>query len=124
MSATDTAVDPLRAFKDALPPSLRHELRITAAVTVYVHRAIREHGWTVKQLVAECTRNTAGIYQPGGLITDRLRQAADRPPPGTTRTPKLPLCGECDNGWIYTEPPIEFAHLPIKSTRCPCRGPA
>lgn len=124
MTGVDDTAALLRAFRDKLPPHLQRWTR-TGRITVAVSTATREHGWTLEQLAAECTRDTLGVVDnPGGLLTHRLEQCAEGPPtkgrpPGVGR--KIAFCSpECsDNaGWILDP------KTGLPAERCPCRTPA
>lgn len=110
--------DPARAFRDLLPPWIRAQLHDTQAVTALVHAAIR-HGWTLEELATECTRDTQGIRNAGGLVMYRLRSRAQHTQARSTHT-TLPWCtDDCRaRGGLIEHPDTG---LPIG--RCPCRTP-
>jgi hypothetical protein len=115
---TTATTDPARSFVDALAPHVRARLTMTQAVAGMVHAAIRDHGWTVKQLVDECSRDLGDAINAGALITHRLRHAAGNPPPpasGLGLTHRA-LCGRCEDGWLVD--PV--TKMPLD--RCPCRS--
>lgn len=114
-------VDYPRAFRDALPRHVRDQLHTTQTVAGTIHAAVRDHGWTVPQLVYECCRDLAGVANIGGLLTYRLEQCAQHgPPQPVTRTglPVIPLCGQCVDGFVLDPQTL----LPAR--KCPCRTPA
>ena len=116
----DPAADLAQQFLAALPDGPRCQIHHTARVIALVHRAVRDHGWTVDQLVTECTRDLRGITNAGGLITFRLENAASGPPAaGSPLGRVVPFCSpECrDNaGWV-----LDSGGMP--ASRCPCRTP-
>jgi hypothetical protein len=109
------ATDPARDLIAALPRNVRAQLHVTQTVTGMVHAAIRDHGWTVTQLAAECNRDLDGVANAGALVTYRLRHAAGHPPPTRTGLAVVPLCGSCVDGFLLDPGSL----LPI--ARCPCR---
>lgn len=111
MTAAD--VDPVRAFRGALPAHL-NSFTMTARVVALIHRATRDQGWTIPQLVAECTRDTAGTYRPGGLITHRLEACADRPFAPSVTGLRRAHFGCCQDGWLYDE-----TGDVVRATKCP-----
>jgi len=81
------------------------QMRLTSAVGYNLNRAITEHGWTIPQLVTECTRDLDTAANVAAVITDRIRIAATVAPakPKAKISKGLPFCtDECrDNaGWI------------------------
>ena len=117
---TDQAetVDVVRAFTDALPRHARGQLHMTQTVSGMIHAAVRDHGWTVKQLATECGRDLDGVLNAGGLITFRLDHASHHPPPvppSRAGLPVIPLCGHCVDGFELDPETL----LPAR--RCPCR---
>lgn len=111
----DPSQDVAHLFLRALDPHTRATVHHTARITVLVHRAVREQGWTVPQLVQRCTGNLGA--NPGGVITFRLEHCADNPPPLEQGARKVPFCSpECHEnaGWV-----LDSAGMPVK--RCPCR---
>jgi hypothetical protein len=115
--AADTAPDPVAAFVRALPAKMRARFNVTATVVSDIHKATAR-GWTTQQLIDITTGNHNGAWNTGGIIAFRLAEkcAPNDPPDNVTALPRKPLCGHCENGWIYdehTDPPTQ--------TRCPCR---
>jgi hypothetical protein len=118
-----TAPNPAGEFRAKLPRRFRDSLSNNQLIAAVIAAAIRDHGWTVDQLVAECTRDVADdVVNLGGLVTHRLRQAAQHPPVGSdhhaTSRAKQPFCSpECrDNaGWLL-DPQTQ-----LPTGRCPCR---
>lgn len=111
----DTSNDPAQMFIRALPGHAQRALHHTARITVLVHRAVRDHGWTVQQLIDRCTGDLGA--NPGGVITFRLEHCADNPPPLEHKSRRIPFCSpECrDNaGWV-----LDDAGRPAE--RCTCR---
>lgn len=117
MTEQTTDLDPVTAFRAALPPEIRDQLHDNHAVRDAVTTALN-HGWTIDQLATEATRDLATAISFGGLTLDRIRSCSTRTPPANvTRAglPKLPLCGQCDAGWLLN--PVTL----LPDTRCPCR---
>lgn len=115
---TAATVDLTREFIAALQPHARGQLHITQTVSGMVHAAVRDHGWPVRLLAAECSRDLDGVINAGAVITHRLRHAAGNPPPtapAATGLPVIPLCGECEDGFLLDPESL----LPV--ARCPCR---
>lgn len=113
-AATDT--DPVRDFLAALPANARNSLHRTQLVVALVHAAVRDHGWTARLLAQECGRDLADVVNAGAVVTDRLRKAAQHPPPNQPSTAtRRPLCPDCEDGWLVDE----TSRLPV--ARCPCR---
>jgi hypothetical protein len=52
-------------------------------------------GWTPGALAEFAGRNTAGIRNPGALLTARL-SPGELPPPAPNAARRRPWCGECD----------------------------
>jgi hypothetical protein len=116
MTVADVQTDPVREFRQQLPAHARNSLNVTQLVVALVHAAVRDHGWTPKQLASECGRDLGDVVNAGAVVTDRLRKAAQHPPANQpTAAAKRPLCTDCEDGWI-TDPDT---HLP--TARCPCR---
>lgn len=80
-------------------------LRPTGTIAYNVARAVTEHGWTIPQLVTECTRDLDSAANVGAVITDRVRVAATVPPAKPKTKTGLPKAhnGCCEDGWIYNE---------------------
>lgn len=117
-AAADDLVDPVVEFRRHLPTNAQRSLNLTQAVVALVHAAVRNHGWTPAQLARECSRDIpADSANPGALVTYRLRENARHPPPNapTRRRPALPLCGQCEDGWLVDA----RTKLPVR--RCDCR---
>jgi hypothetical protein len=94
----------IRAFREGLPAHARQALHDTQMASALVIKAVG-HGWTVPELIKECSRDLAGLANPGAVITYRLANCADI----DKRRAKPPdWCGQCDrttrhtfdvNGW-------------------------
>ena len=88
-------VDPVRAFRDAIPPHLRAHLHDTQRIAALVRKAA-DRGWTVDALTREATRDLAGTVNPGGVITSRLDHCAEHDPPVKPAKRRPEWCGSCD----------------------------
>lgn len=106
-------------FLRRLPHKLRNDVNSTTRLHVLVVRAIRDQGWTVDELVDECTRNRENWVNPGGVVMHRLERCSTRPRTEPRPSGSGPLCGHCDHGWVYSVPDDPAA--PVQTTRCPCR---
>lgn len=120
-SDLSTATDVVRPFRDGLPPHVRAQLHDTQLIAILVHRAVHQQGWTIEQLIAECSRDLTGIANAGGLVTYRLRQRADNPPAVSRAPTKTHRAGFCCDGYgiLYDEdvnPPVQ--------SKCPGMGEA
>jgi hypothetical protein len=116
VTAPEPTADPVWAFIHALPPHLSRHLNRTQRLVALIHVAAG-HGWTTKQLVAEASRDQAGVVNAGALIMHRLERCAETPPPTPGQLRVLPFCSpECrDNaGWV-----LDAAGMPAK--KCACR---
>lgn len=114
-----TAPDPVPLFRQAIPAWLRTQLHDTQHVTAAITKAV-DNGWTVEQLATHCTRDLAGYRNAGEIVTHRVIECADTPPPRRDKPHPRPLCGRCENGLIYHEPadPLDD----VTATKCECRG--
>jgi hypothetical protein len=88
-------VDPVRAFREALPAQLRAQLHDTQRIAGLV-TAATARGWPVPALTAECSRSLAGIVNAGGVITSRLEHCARHDPPVKASKTRPEWCGVCD----------------------------
>lgn len=112
--------DPVRAFREALGGTVRHQLHDTQRVTVLVHRAVNTHGWTAKTLAAECMRDHNGAINPAGIVMHRLGWAAENAPAGQKSARAVPFCSaECrDNSGLILDPDTL-----LPTGKCSCRTP-
>lgn len=117
MTAPDLATDPVWLFLRGLPAKARTDLTRSPRLVVAVHNAIRDHGWTVEQLVAHCARNHGGARNLGGLIQNRL-DTIDGPPPAEPGGRRVHF-GCCDGGWLYDE-----TGDVVRAVKCPGNRPA
>jgi hypothetical protein len=114
---TETVTDPFAAFRASLPPYLRGRVYDTQRGRTLIARAIHQHGWTVEQLAAECSRDLHGIRNAGGVVTFRLEHCAENPPPDRHAPRTLPFCSdECRERRGFIE---DDTGRPIG--KCPCR---
>lgn len=116
MTAPETTVDPVRAFREALPRRVRDQLHNTLAVVGLVNGAVNM-GWPTDRLAAECARDLHDVANAGAVVMHRLQQASEHPPVLTGRSglPVTPLCGQCEDGWILDPETLR----PVD--RCSCR---
>lgn len=87
--------DPVRSYHDALPAQLRAQFHETQRAAAFIHAATAR-GWTTKLLVAETTRDLAGVYKPGGVMTSRLEHCSKHDPPVKRPKQRPEWCGDCD----------------------------
>lgn len=104
-----------REFRTLLPYYANSGLHQTQRLAGLLYRAI-QRGWTPATLARECGRDLAGVANAAAVVMWRLEQAADHDPPakGASRA-RMPLCGECEDGWLVDPK----TRLPVK--RCDCR---
>jgi hypothetical protein len=88
-------VDPVKAFRDAVPTHLRAPLHDTQRIAALVTKAIAR-GWTIDALTREATRDLSGVVIPGGVITSRLDHCAEHDPPVKPPARRPEWCGQCD----------------------------
>lgn len=113
---SQSTVDMVRAFTAELPRNITSRFRLDQVSAGMVHAAIRDHGWTPAQLARYVTRDLAGVVNPAPRVLERLRHAAGNPPSSQPAGPvRLPLCDECEDGYIVDAQ----TRLPIR--RCKCR---
>ena len=118
MTAPDE-LDPLHTFLRALPATSSRQLNRTTRLYTLVNTAVRDHGWTPRQLADHCARNHAGAVNHGAIVMHRLEDAATRGPLIDDGAKVIPFCSpQCrDNqGWITDD----TGRLLRK---CPCRTP-
>lgn len=120
MTAAEQPADPMREFRQALPPWLRAQVHDTQRVAAAVVKAV-SLGWTIEQLVAECSRDLAGIHNAGGLATYRLLQRCEGPPPPGQRPPRPrpAWCGVCDEQTRHVEERDAEGLFIVDVHRCP-----
>ena len=107
-------VDPVRAFREALPATVRAQLHDTQRIAGLV-TAATARGWTVPALTAECSRGLAGIINVGGVITSRLEHCARHDPAVKAPKARPEWCGTCDPATRHV---LDENRLP-GAARCP-----
>jgi hypothetical protein len=118
-AAEATTDDPVWSFLTALPPRIKRQLNRTERLVALVHRAVREQGWTPKQLADRCSHSNDSI-NPAGVVMYRLGWCADNPADLGSDGRRVHF-GCCEDGLIYHVP--DDPTLPVTASKCPGNRP-